>query len=120
MGLDELKEQSSTGNRIDEGAKEEDQQEFAALIHDELDKIDAGEAPESVHAWDAPTAALLRALDDDPERMEQLRTALGVDDGRGSQSELARRAMRRGLRDAAPELMNTLRETVRDRMVDGI
>jgi hypothetical protein len=114
-----LREQTDHGDRLDEAAADNSREEFRDTIAEELRAIDAGERQKTVSVWDADLAALSTALDEHPEHTqaigEALREAFDVtpqDDP--DRSEVLRRALRLGLREAAPEYVEELGGAVRD------
>lgn len=114
-----LREQTDHGDRLEEAATDDSREEFRDTIAEELRAIDAGERQKTVSVWDADLAALSTALDEHPEHTQAIGEALreafdatGEDDP--DRSEVLRRALRLGLREAAPEYVEELRGAVRD------
>jgi rRNA maturation protein Rpf1 len=109
-----LREQTSQGNRINEASEEADQQEFVDDIVAELEAIENGENQKTVSVWDGHLAAFIRALEENPERMESvgrnLQQRLDFDESEVDRSEVLRLALRLGFQQAAPEEFEAIRE----------
>jgi hypothetical protein len=109
-----LREQTSQGDRIDEASEEADQQEFVDDIVAELEAIENGENQKTVSVWDGYLAAFIRALEENPERMEtvghNLQQRLDFDESEVDRSEILRLALRLGFQQAAPEEFEAIRE----------
>ena len=120
IDIEELKRQTSHGDRLDSDADNDAQQELADAILSELAAIDAGDKQKTISIWDGPTAALVRALDEQPAQQrdvgEALRRQLDLaeTDEPIERSELVRYALRLGFKQAAPEKFTTLREAVQE------
>jgi hypothetical protein len=117
--LEDLRERTTHGDRLDEAAQEDSREEFRDTITEELLAIDAGDRQKTVSVWDAELAALSAALDEHPEHTEAIGEVLRSEfdtaaDGDADRSEVLRRALRLGLREAAPEYVEELRDAVRD------
>lgn len=116
--LDALREQTSQGDRLDEAAKADDRQSLVDDIIGELEAIDNGEKQKTVSVWDGPLAAFVRALEANPEQMDEvgraLQKRLDVDEGDIDRSEILRLALRLGFQEAASEEFDAVREAVRD------
>jgi len=117
--LEQLREQTSSGDRLDEASSEQEQHELQEAILDELEAIDAGGKQKTVSVWDGPMAALLDALetreDDLVETGEQLRDALGIEDeSEPDRSEVLRLALRLGFETAAPDKLDATRGAVEE------
>lgn len=125
LSIGELREQTSKGDRLDEAPRQQRQAGFKQSIREHLAAIDAGERQKTVSVRDGDLAAFINALEDNPEDMEAvgeaLRNALGVEgNGEPDRSEVLRLALNLGFREAAPAYVEALRETVRDRAVEGV
>jgi hypothetical protein len=109
-----LREQTSQGDRIDEASEEADQQKFVDDIVAELEAIENGENQKTVSVWDGHLAAFIRALEENPERMESvgrnLQQRLDFDESEVDRSEVLRLALRLGFQQAAPEEFEAIRE----------
>lgn len=120
IDLDELKEQTSHGDRLDSDADNDERQALKDAILDELARIDAGEEQKTISVWDGATAAFIRALDENPEQRaalgDALRRQLDIDEDQDpiERSELVRYALRLGFQQADSAKYDTLREAVRD------
>lgn len=115
--LEALREQTSHGDRIDEAAAEEEKQGLVEDIVSELEAIEKGDQQKTVSVWDGPLAAFVRALEENPERMEDvghaLQRHLDVDESDVDRSEVLRLALRLGFQEAAPEAFEAVREAAR-------
>lgn len=125
IDLEELKRQTSHGDRLDSDADNDQQQALADAILTELERIDAGEEQKTVSIWDGPTAAYIRALDEHPDQRAEvgdaLRRQLDIDgDEPVDRSELVRFALRLGLRQAAPDKFETLKESVQKHVTQDL
>lgn len=125
--LAELKKQTSHGDRLDEAGRGAERRELQGDILAELEAIDTGDRQKTVSVWDGDVAALITALDKDGNEAHldavgaALREALGRDtDADVDRSEVLRLALRLGLREAAPEYLDALREAVGKRAADQI
>lgn len=116
--LDALREQTSQGDRIDEAAKVDDRQSLVDDIIAELEAIESGEQQKTVSVWDGPLAAFIRALEANPEQMDDvgraLQNHLDVDEGDVDRSEVLRLALRLGFQEAASEEFDAVREAVQE------
>jgi hypothetical protein len=119
-----LREQTSQGDRIDEASEAADQQEFVEDIIAELEAIEAGEQQKTVSVWDGHLAAFIRALEENPERMQSvgrgLQQRLEVDESEVDRSELLRLALRLGLQQAAPEEFEAIREAAKQQAIKDL
>ncbi|MFC6964431.1 hypothetical protein [Halocatena marina] len=125
IDLEELKRQTSHGDRLDSDADNDQQQALADAILTELERIDAGEEQKTVSIWDGPTAAYIRALDEHPDQRAEvgdaLRRQLDIDgDEPVDRSELVRFALRLGFRQAAPDKFETLKESVQKHVTQDL
>lgn len=120
VDLEELKRQTSHGDRLDTDADNDERQELADAILAELGRIDAGEEQKTISVWDGPVAALVRALDEQPEQRAEIGTALRrqldieTDAETIDRSELVRYALRLGFKQADPDTFEILRESVQE------
>jgi hypothetical protein len=118
IDLEELKQQTSHGDRLDSDADNDERQELKAAILTELTAIDEGAKQRTVSIYDGSTAALIHALDDNPQQRTEIGNALRRQldiDGDGEpveRSELVRYALRLGFKQADPETFELLREAV--------
>jgi hypothetical protein len=111
-----LREQTSQGDRLDEADSAEKKRALVEDIVSELEAIDDGERQKTVSVWDGNLAAFIRALEDNPDRMENvghaLQQRLDVDVGETDRSEILRLALRLGFQEAAPDEFDAVREAV--------
>jgi len=119
-----LREQTSQGDRIDQAASVEQKQDLVSSIVEELEAIDAGEEQKTLSVWDGTLAAFIRALEENPDRMEDvgrsLQQRLDADDDQIDRSEVLRLALRLGLQEAAPEEFDAVREAVKKQATKGL
>lgn len=120
-----LREQTSQGDRIDEAGAAEDRQDLVEDIVAELEAIDQGEQQKTVSVWDGQVAAFVRALEENPDRLEHvgdgLQEQLGLDtDADVDRSEVLRLALRLGFQEAAPSEYDAVREAVREQATKGL
>ena len=112
-----LREQTSQGDRLDEAAAEEEQQALVEAIVTELEAIEDGEQQKTVSVWDGHLAGFIRALEANPDHLEEVGQALqrqiDVEAGEIDRSTVLRLGLRLGLQEAAPEEFDSLREAVR-------
>ena len=125
--LEELKQRHQKGSRVsgaargqrgDEAANEseEDIDPLEAAIVRAFERLDAGDAPKSLSLRDARLAALIHGLEDQREDFTAvgvaLQEALGwdADPEAIDRSEVLRLAIRVGLREATPEVIETARD----------
>ena len=122
--LDELREEESTGNRLDRDDPQ-NQASFVDVLVDALDSAEAGDLSETVTAYDPTLAAVLQALEED-DRMDdifnQLREAY---DGESaltdeSRSAIIRLAVRVGLQEGTDDVMDDIKQAVEDRRTTTI
>lgn len=119
-----LREQTSHGDRIDSAAAKEEQHGLAEDILTELEAIDAGEQQKTISVWDGHLAAFIRALESNPERMDDvghaLQRQLGLDEGEVDRSDILRFALRLGFQEAAPDEFEAIREAARKQATKGL
>jgi hypothetical protein len=93
-------------------------------IVSELEAIDGGEQQKTVSVWDGSLAAFIRALEDNPDRMEDvgqaLQQRLDVDVGEADRSDILRLALRLGFQEAAPDEFDAVREAVGKQATRGL
>jgi len=123
--LDQLRAATDHGDRLDEAAGEVNREDLRESVVEYLDEIDSGDRQKTVSVWDGEVAALLAALEDHPEDMarvgESLRKTLDLDtDDDVDRSDVIRLALRLGLREAAPDEIETVRKAVQDRATRGL
>jgi hypothetical protein len=123
VDLESLREQTETGNRLQEDAANAADEEVDAfrqtLIAALAERQEAG-SQRTVSFWDGELAGLLDALESDPERLRAVGVALQEALGRDpdpeaiDRSEVAQLAARLGFQEADPELVESWREAVGD------
>ncbi|SNZ18338.1 hypothetical protein SAMN06269185_3334 [Natronoarchaeum philippinense] len=119
-----LKKQTSHGDRIDEAGAEEETRDFVEDIVSELEAIEAGQQQKTISVWDGHLAAFVRALEENPEQMENvghaLQQRLEMGQEEADRSEILRLALRVGFQEAAPEEFEAVREAVREQATNGL
>jgi len=122
--LEDLKAQTSQGDRLDSAAKEMDRQDLVEDIVDELEAIDAGEQQKTVSVWDGQLAAFIRALEANPEHLDAvgngLQEQLDIEETETDRSSVLRFALRVGFQEAAPEQFEAVRDAVRKQATKGL
>ncbi|MGB9934105.1 hypothetical protein [Haloarcula amylolytica] len=122
--LEDLKAQTSQGDRLDSAAKEMDRQDLVDDIVDELEAIDAGDQQKTVSVWDGQLAAFIRALEANPEHLDAvgngLQEQLDIQKTETDRSSVLRLALRVGFQEAAPEQFEAVREAVRKQATKGL
>lgn len=117
--LAELREEESTGNRLDRDNPQA-QPTFVDALEDALDEIADGDAGDTITAYDPNLSAVLQALEDD-ERMsevfDQLQDAYDGDSGldKATRSAIIRLAVRVGLQQGTDSVLDDLEEAVKRR-----
>jgi hypothetical protein len=123
VDLDTLREQTETGNRIQEDAAigdTEDADAFRQVLIAALSERQETGSQRTVSFWDGELAGLLDALESDPERLRAVGVALQEALGRDpnpeeiDRSEVVQLATRLGFQEAAPEVVESWREAVGD------
>lgn len=96
--------------------------DLADAIVAELEAIDAGDRQKTVSVWDGPLAAFVAVLEegDDAEAVREelgagVAQAFDLEDTPTDRATLLRLALRLGVREAAPEQYDAIREAVRRR-----
>ena len=116
--LEELREQTTRDNRLSEQANEPD---FIEQIVAMLDDVDSGERGKILSLYDPQLAALIYALEMDDRRFNEVVGALQetanrqVDTEDAGRTELLKLAVRIGLQEAAPELLEDAQTAVSQR-----
>lgn len=123
--LEELRQETTKGDRLDEAPAQQRQADLQASMREHLAALDAGDRQKTVSVWDGNLAAFIAALEDHPEEMQAVGEALAaeLDSEIGDdveRSEVLRMALRLGFREAAPEHIETLREAVREQAVNSL
>jgi len=122
--LDELRKQTSTGNRL-EADDPTAQPEFIDALVAALDEIDSGELSETVTAYDPKLAAVLQALEDDDQLEDvftQLQETYNGEAGLNnpSRSAIIRLAVRVGLQEGTADVIGELREAIERRQTTTV
>lgn len=119
VDMDELREKTTVGNRVEEDSKAGNLDEFRDSLRGHLEEIENGDRQKTVSVWDGDVNALLSALEDHPEVMERagqnLREELDREgDGEVDRAEIVRLALRAGLQQADEDLVEALLDTKAD------
>ncbi|WP_458210743.1 hypothetical protein [Haladaptatus sp. NG-SE-30] len=113
VDLEELKQKTQVGNRNQESAKQSESKSFREDILAVLSEIENGDRQKTVSFWDGDTAALISALESNPEIQQDVGSRLQEELGREineeavDRSEVLRLAIRAGLQRAAPDIVET-------------
>lgn len=123
--LDQLRQQTDHGDRLDAEAGKTDRQPLRESIASYLAEVEEGERQKTVSVWDGDLAAFMAALEDHPDELEtvvdELRNSLDVEAaGDADRSEVLRLALRVGLREAVPEYMEATRDAVQEHATRGL
>lgn len=113
--LEELREQTDVGTRAEAEAASDEATELEDAIVTLLGEVESGDVSKTLSVRDEQLAALIRGLEETDSLDDvgtPLREALCRDGERDvtDRSELLRLAVRLGLREAAPEVIETARE----------
>lgn len=119
-----LRERTSHGDRLDEAPAAEQRQVLVDAIIAELEAIDRGEQQKTVSVWDGPLAAFVRALEANPDQLEEvghaLQRELDLEASEVDRSEILRLALRLGFKQAAPDTFEAVREAARQQATKGL
>lgn len=114
--IDQLREETSSGDRIAQAESDDDRDALQASIVEQLEAIERGETQPALTVWDEYLAALFGALDaDHPEELEALYQDV-VDeldaevDEEVTKTATLRLLLRCAMRDLAPEQLEITRE----------
>lgn len=124
--LEQLREQTDRGSRLDTASGEADRSAFRESIADHLEEIDAGERQKALSAWDGPLAAFVAALEEEEHAdrreaiVESLGGELGVDLDEPKKSELLALTLRVGFQEVAGDDLEALREALREDAAKGL
>lgn len=124
--LEELRERTDRGSRLDTAAGETDRGAFRESIVEHLEAIDAGERQKALSAWDGPLAAFVAALEEEEHAdrreaiVDTLGEELGVDVDDPKKSELLALTLRVGFQEVAGEDLEALREALREDAAKGL
>ena len=113
--LEDLREQTDVGTRAEAEPVSDDANELEDAIVTLLGEVESGDVSKTLSMRDEQLAALVRGLEETDSLDDvgtPLREALGRDGETDvtDRSELLRLAVRVGLREAAPEVIETARE----------
>ena len=117
--LAELREEESSGNRLDRDNPQA-QPDFVDALEEALEEIADGNAGDTITAYDPNLSAVLVALEED-ERMDdvfgQLQDAYDGDSGldKATRSAIIRLAVRVGLQEGTDNVLDDLEEAVKRR-----
>lgn len=119
-----LRERTSHGDRLDEAPAAEQRQALVDAIVAELEAIEREGQQKTVSVWDGPLAAFIRALEENPDRLEDvghaLQRELNLEEGDVDRSEVLRMALRLGFKQAAPDTFEAVREAARTQATKGL
>lgn len=119
-----LRERTSHGDRLDEAPAAEQRQALVDAIVAELEAIERGDQQKTISVWDGPLAAFIRALEENPDRLEDvghaLQRELNLDESDVDRSEVLRMALRLGFKQAAPDTFEAVREAARTQATKGL
>lgn len=113
--LEELRQKTDVGTRAQSPAASTEGSDLEEAMVELLGEIEAGEVSKTLSVRDSRLAALVRALEETSDLDdvgESLRSELGREGDNGStdRSEMLRLAVRLGLQQAAPEVLDTARD----------
>jgi hypothetical protein len=118
--VEELRKRHQKGSRVTGAAAETEEAEDEVSSLEEamvaaFEEIEAGETPKSLSLRDGQLASLIHGLEAEPDELEAVGIALQealdreIDSEAVDRSEVLRLAVRVGLREAAPEVVETAR-----------
>lgn len=113
--LEELRQQTDVGTRANSSTPVEQQPDLEDLMVALLADIESGEVSKTLSVRDARLTAVVRALEESDE-LDDVGTALQEELGRETdandidRSEILRLAIRLGLQEATPEVLDTARD----------
>jgi hypothetical protein len=118
--LEQLREQTETGSRIEETASDDAGDELQEAIVDELDAIDDKEVSPNLTLRDKNMAALVRGLEE-VDRLDEVGAALDRELGNEpaeeyNRADIGRLAIRIALQDVEPGLLESLEDAVAEQM----
>jgi len=113
--LEQLRQQTDVGTRAQEATPSESSSDLEDAMVAMLDAVEGGETSKTLSVRDARLTALVRALEETDELEAvgtDLQDALGRDVAPEAidRSEVLRLAVRLGLQEAAPDLLETARD----------
>lgn len=113
--LEQLREQTDVGTRAQSASPSEESTDLEDTIVALLGDVEAGEVSKTLSVRDARLTALVRALEE-TGGLDDVGAALQEELGREAdadgtdRSEMLRLAVRLGLQEAAPEVLDTARD----------
>ena len=113
--LDQLRQQTDVGTRAQSSTPGEQERDLEDAMVSLLGDVEAGDISKTLSVRDARLAALVRALEETGD-LEDVGTALQEELGREAdadeidRSEVLRLAVRLGLQEAVPEVLDTARD----------
>lgn len=118
--VEELRKRHQKGSRVTGAAAETEEAEDEVSSLEKamvaaFEEIEAGETPKSLSLRDGQLASLIHGLEAEPDELEAVGIALQealdreIDSEAVDRSEVLRLAVRVGLREAAPEVVETAR-----------
>lgn len=118
--VEELRKRHQKGSRVTGAAAETEEAEDEVSSLEKamvaaFEEIEAGETPKSLSLRDGQLASLIHGLEAEPDELEAVGIALQealdreIDPEAVDRSEVLRLAVRVGLREAAPEVVETAR-----------
>jgi len=113
--LEQLRQETDVGTRADSSTPSESSGDLEAAIIEVLEEIEAGETGKTLSLRDGRLTALIRGLEE-TDGLEDVGTALQeelereVDPDAVDRSEVLRLAVRLGLQEAAPDVVDAARE----------
>lgn len=113
--LEQLRQQTDVGTRAQEATPSDESTDLEDAMVTLLAAVEAGETSKTLSVRDARLTALVRALEETGELEEvgaDLQEALGREAAPDAidRSEVLRLAVRLGLQEAAPDLLETARD----------
>jgi len=122
--LEDLRQRTDRGSRLDEAANELDHQDLVERLVTELEAMDAGEKQKTVSVWDEHMAAVIRVLETDEDLREDvvsdLSDALDADPDGSDRSTVLRLTLRLGFHTASPDVMDAVEDAARERAVQNL
>lgn len=113
--LEELRQQTDVGTRAESSTSSDDATDLGDAIVGYLGQVETGEVSKTLSVRDERLTALVRALEDTGD-LDGVGAALGDELGRDApadgidRSEMLRLAVRLGLQQAAPEVLESARD----------
>lgn len=120
--LEQLRDQTEHGDRIDEASNNEDRRELVDAVLEELDRFDSTDDQPTVSVWDQQVAAFLEALDEDRAEAigDRLADRLGVTVDEYTESTIMKMALRVGFEASAADEWEAARDARREYEEQGL